>query len=116
MHDVRGRQPRLTAHRSGHGIACGDDGFELADGVGEQPAKRPQPHPRFAEVGLRDGFVLLRDALVGEHPFGQPLGVDVGDVLGAPRAGIAANSANAGTIGQRYVSASCRAAPGAVPL
>jgi hypothetical protein len=35
------------------------------------PAKRPQPHPCLPEVGLRDGFVLLGDAL----------GVDAGWVV-----------------------------------
>jgi len=61
--------------------------FELADGVVEQAAQRPQPHPRLAEVGLRDGLVLLCDALVGQYALGKPLGVDVGGSLGTAERG-----------------------------
>src|SRR3954452_3264076 len=81
--DVGGREPRLTAHRPRYGITYCNRVFELPDGVSEQPAQRPQPDPRLAEVSLRDGFVLLRDALVGEDALGQALGVDVGGALGA---------------------------------
>ena len=40
-----------------------------------------------AEPGLRDGLVLLHDALVGQHAAGQPLGVELRDALGAAECG-----------------------------
>ena len=84
---MRRRQSGFTADHPRHGIACGKDRFDLANGVGEQPAQRPQPHPGLAKMGLCNGFVSLLDALVGEHVLHQVLGVDVGDTLGATQRG-----------------------------
>ena len=59
VHDVCRRQPGLGSHQPWHGIACSNDGFDLADCLGEQPAQRTQPDTGLGEVGLRDRLVLL---------------------------------------------------------